>query len=67
MLAAPYLSLMFLRYTDLFRYQPRRPEPAHSVLTKHLIDEAGEPTREALERTLSFLREHLAAGSARLQ
>jgi dienelactone hydrolase len=38
---------------------PRFPKPAHSVLTNHLIDEAGEPTREALERTLSFLKEQL--------
>jgi dienelactone hydrolase len=36
------------------------PKPAHSVLTNHLIDEAGEPTREALDRTLAFLREQLA-------
>lgn len=33
--------------------------PAHSVLTTHLIDKAGEPTREALDRTLEFLRELL--------
>ena len=38
---------------------PRFPKPAHSVLTNHLIDEAGQPTREALERTLSFLKEQL--------
>jgi dienelactone hydrolase len=31
----------------------------HSVLTEHLIDEEGQPTRVALERTLTFLREHL--------
>lgn len=43
---------------------PAGPKPAHSVLTKHLIDEEGQPTREALERTLSFLREHLAAKPA---
>jgi hypothetical protein len=29
------------------------------VLTNHLIDEAGEPTREALDRTLAFLKEQL--------
>jgi dienelactone hydrolase len=34
-------------------------KPAHSVLTNHLIDEAGQPTREALDRTLSFLKEQL--------
>jgi dienelactone hydrolase len=31
----------------------------HSVLTTHLIDEAGQPTRAALDRTLAFLREQL--------
>ncbi|HEX3948896.1 MAG TPA: dienelactone hydrolase family protein [Steroidobacteraceae bacterium] len=36
------------------------PKPAHSVLTNHLIDEVGEPTRQALDRTLAFLREQLA-------
>ncbi len=35
--------------------------PAHSVLTTHLIDEEGEPTRQALDRTLSFLTEQLKA------
>jgi dienelactone hydrolase len=34
-------------------------KPAHSVLTNHLIDEAGQPTREALDRTLIFLKEQL--------
>ncbi len=38
---------------------PRFPKPAHSVLTNHLIDEAGQPTREALDRTLAFLSEQL--------
>lgn len=38
---------------------PRGPKPAHSVLTNHLIDEAGQPTRAALERTLAFLKEQL--------
>nr|WP_292999823.1 dienelactone hydrolase family protein [Nevskia sp.] len=38
---------------------PKAPKPAHSVLTTHLIDEAGEPTRAALDRTLAFLREQL--------
>jgi dienelactone hydrolase len=38
---------------------PSFPKPAHSVLTNHLIDEAGQPTREALDRTLAFLREQL--------
>jgi dienelactone hydrolase len=40
---------------------PGGPKPVHSVLTNHLIDEAGQPTREALERTLAFLKEQLAA------
>ena len=38
---------------------PAFPKPAHSVLTNHLIDEAGQPTREALDRTLGFLKEQL--------
>jgi dienelactone hydrolase len=38
---------------------PNGPKPAHSVLTNHLIDEAGEPTRDALDRTLAFLHEQL--------
>lgn len=33
--------------------------PAHSVLTTHLIDAVGEPTRAALDRTLAFLDEQL--------
>jgi dienelactone hydrolase len=32
---------------------------AHSVVTNDLVDEAGHPTREALDRVLSFLREKL--------
>jgi dienelactone hydrolase len=32
---------------------------SHSVLTEHLIDEDGQPTRAALDRTLTFLKEHL--------
>ena len=38
---------------------PLGPKPAHSMLTNHLIDEAGQPTREALDRTLAFLKEQL--------
>jgi dienelactone hydrolase len=38
---------------------PKGPKPAHSMLTNHLIDAQGEPTREALERTLAFLHEQL--------
>jgi dienelactone hydrolase len=33
--------------------------PPHSVLTNHLIDEAGQPTRAALDRVLQFLHEQL--------
>ena len=40
---------------------PRGPKPAHSILTNHLIDEAGQPTREALDRTLAFLKEQLGS------
>lgn len=32
---------------------------AHSALTNDLVDEAGHPTREALDRVLAFLREKL--------
>lgn len=38
---------------------PAAQKPAHSVLTRHLIDRDGEPTRAALDRTLAFLRERL--------
>lgn len=44
---------------------PRGPKPAHSVLTNHLIDEAGQPTRQALDRTLAFLEEQLGAAPSR--
>lgn len=42
------------------RANPKAMKPAHSVLTTHLIDREGEPTRAALDRTLAFLREQLA-------
>ena len=35
------------------------PGTAHSVVTKDLVDEAGHPTRQALERVLAFFHEHL--------
>ena len=38
---------------------PAGPKPPHSVLTTHLIDAAGQPTRAALDRTIAFLREQL--------
>jgi len=37
------------------------PPWAHSVVTNHLVDEAGHPTRAALERVLGFFHEHLGA------
>ncbi len=39
------------------------PEKAHSVLTEHLKDEEGTPTRAALDQTLTFFREKLGVGS----
>lgn len=36
---------------------------AHSVLTEDLVDEPGQPTREALEQVLDFLDDRLAARS----
>ncbi|AXQ28650.1 dienelactone hydrolase [Solimonas sp. K1W22B-7] len=41
------------------RANPQAMKPAHSVMTTHLIDREGEPTRAALDRTLAFLREQL--------
>lgn len=38
------------------------PKGAHSVLTEHLVDEPGTPTRAALDQTLGFLRESLGVG-----
>jgi len=35
------------------------PRAAHSVVTTHLVDEAGHPTRAALDRVLGFFRERL--------
>ena len=35
------------------------PRTAHSVLTEHLVDEPGQPTREALEQVLAFFRDRL--------
>jgi dienelactone hydrolase len=39
------------------------PKQAHSVLTEHLVDKDGTPTRAALDQTLTFFREKLAVGS----
>jgi dienelactone hydrolase len=38
------------------------PAKAHSVLTEHLQDREGTPTRAALDQTLTFLREKLGVG-----
>lgn len=38
---------------------PKGALPPHSVVTEHLIDEPGEPTREALDRVLAFFTEKL--------
>jgi dienelactone hydrolase len=38
---------------------PAGPKPPHSVVTNNLIDKAGEPTRAALDRVLSFFKERL--------
>jgi dienelactone hydrolase len=35
------------------------PKAAHSVLTEHLVDEPGHPTREALDQVLAFFSERL--------
>jgi dienelactone hydrolase len=39
---------------------PKAPYPVpHSVLTSHLIDRDGEPTKEAAKRVIGFFRERL--------
>ena len=35
------------------------PQDAHSVLTIHFVDQDGHPTRQALDRVLTFFRERL--------
>jgi dienelactone hydrolase len=40
------------------------PRVAHSVLTQHLVDEPGHPTREALDRVLAFFAERLRPSAA---
>ncbi|MFM8302803.1 MAG: dienelactone hydrolase family protein [Actinomycetota bacterium] len=35
------------------------PRSAHSVLTEHFVDEPGHPTRDALDRVLTFFRDQL--------
>jgi dienelactone hydrolase len=39
------------------------PKGAHSVLTEHLQDREGTPTRAALDQTLTFFREKLGVGA----
>jgi dienelactone hydrolase len=39
------------------------PKQAHSVLTEHLQDREGTPTRAALDQTLTFFREKLGVGT----
>ncbi len=39
------------------------PKNAHSVVTEHLVDEPGHPTRAALDQVLEFFRERLLSGS----
>ena len=39
------------------------PEDAHSVLTEHLVDEPGHPTRDALDRVLALFRDRLMPSS----
>jgi dienelactone hydrolase len=39
------------------------PKNAHSVLTHHLQDQPGTPTRDALDKTLAFFRENLGVGT----
>ncbi len=39
------------------------PKAAHSVLTEHLQDREGTPTRAALDQTLAFFREKLGVGA----
>jgi dienelactone hydrolase len=35
------------------------PRSAHAVLTEHLVDEPGQPTRDALDQVLQLLRDRL--------
>jgi hypothetical protein len=37
------------------------PSTAHSVLTEHLVDEPGQPTRDALDQVLDLFRTRLLA------
>jgi dienelactone hydrolase len=37
------------------------PKAAHSVCTEHFVDEAGHPTRDAVDRVLDFFKQRLTA------
>lgn len=40
------------------------PKSAHSVVTKDLVDREGHPTKDALDRVMSFFAERLKAGTS---
>ncbi len=40
---------------------PDAPGKPHSVVTEHLVDEPGEPTRQALDQVLDLFRTRLLA------
>ena len=42
--------------------RPGTPMRPHSVLTEHLIDELGQPTRDALDQVLDLFRRKLLTG-----
>lgn len=42
---------------------PDAPTPPHSVLTEHLIDEPGQPTRQALDDVIQLFRDTLLPAS----
>lgn len=42
------------------------PKNAHSVLTEHLVDEPGHPTREALDDVIAFLTQRLVSPASTL-
>lgn len=46
---------------------PEAATAPHSVVTEHLIDEPGEPTRDALDRVLEHFRSRLLPGSRLLR
>jgi dienelactone hydrolase len=47
---------------DAAHANPDAAKPAHSVVTTHLIDEEGQPTRAALDRVIAFFGEQLRPG-----